>query len=269
MSEQINSRLFASLTEFLRRFPDERSARRFVERAVWPDGPRCHHCGTDRTVAAGGQPGKKGLRRCLACGRPFTITTNTLLHSTKVPLRLWLLAAHLIVSAPNGMTSVHLATLLGVPQKTAWRMGVVIREMMARALTNRSNSRPRPADADQDECPRVGTHPGEMIGGELGRLVSRLISLAAEKASVADDAWRRTARQTYHRITRRHERAYLAEHDFREHLRRESNKTCHVPSSEMDSLVSLKILFSHIYGQANRDDVQNSSSFHNSSGRRA
>jgi transposase-like protein len=246
MSEPISPRLFASITEFLRRFPDERSARRFVERAVWPHGPRCHHCGADRTVVVGGQPGKKGLRRCLACGRVFTVTTNTLLHSTKIPLRTWLLAAHLIISAPNGMTSVHLATLLGVPQKTAWRIGKVIREMMARALANRSNSRPLPADADQTDSALSNLDPGAVIGGETGRIVSRLMNVSAQKAAADDEQHRRMTRQTYHRITRRHERLYLAEQNFREYLRRELNETFSNISSENESFMSLKILFSRI-----------------------
>jgi hypothetical protein len=52
------------------------------------------------------------------------------MHSTKLPLRTWLLAMYFIINSSKGISSVFLAKLLGVNQKTAWKIGHAIRAMM-------------------------------------------------------------------------------------------------------------------------------------------
>ena len=52
------------------------------------------------------------------------------MHSTKLDLRLWICAMFLVLTSSKGISSVVMARLLGVNQKTAWKMGHAIREMM-------------------------------------------------------------------------------------------------------------------------------------------
>jgi hypothetical protein len=66
------------------------------------------------------------------CRFQFTVTTHTPLHSTKLPLRVWLKAMWLMLQSDKGLSSVRLAEILGVSQPTAWRMGHALRLMVAR-----------------------------------------------------------------------------------------------------------------------------------------
>ena len=77
-----------------------------------------------------GPSSRKGLYECSGCGKQFTITTKTPLHSTKLPLRTWLMAMYFMVNSSKGISSVYLAKWLGVRQKTAWKVGHAIRAMM-------------------------------------------------------------------------------------------------------------------------------------------
>lgn len=58
--------------------------------------------------------------------------THTPLHSTKLPLSVWLKGMWLILQSDKGFSSVRLAEALGVSQPTAWRMGHALRLMAAR-----------------------------------------------------------------------------------------------------------------------------------------
>ena len=52
------------------------------------------------------------------------------MHSTKLPLWKWLLCMYLMVNSSKGISSVFMAKWIGVAQKTAWKMGHAIRELM-------------------------------------------------------------------------------------------------------------------------------------------
>ncbi len=73
---------------------------------------------------------RKGVYECSWCKCHFTITTKTPMHSTKLPLWKWLLAMYLIVNSSKGISSVYLGKLVGISQKSAWKIGHAIRKMM-------------------------------------------------------------------------------------------------------------------------------------------
>jgi len=52
------------------------------------------------------------------------------MHGTTLDLRNWICAMSLVLTSTKGISSVVMARLLGVNQKTAWKMGHAIREMM-------------------------------------------------------------------------------------------------------------------------------------------
>jgi len=52
------------------------------------------------------------------------------MHSTKLPLWKWLLAMYLMTNSSKGISSVYLGKLIGISQKSAWKLGHAIREMM-------------------------------------------------------------------------------------------------------------------------------------------
>ena len=52
------------------------------------------------------------------------------MHSTKLPLWKWLLCMYLMVNSSKGVSSVFMGKWLGVAQRTAWKMGHAIRQLM-------------------------------------------------------------------------------------------------------------------------------------------
>jgi transposase-like protein len=103
-------------------FPTEDSARIYLERRLWPNGPVCPDCRSGERVSALGvcATRKPGFYRCGKCEFDFTIRTNTIFERSKVPLNKWLYAMYLLVTARKGISSLQLAKEIGVTQKTAW-----------------------------------------------------------------------------------------------------------------------------------------------------
>jgi len=103
-------------------YPDEESARVYLEGRIWPSGPICPSCGSGEHISALGTCAtrKAGFYRCLPCGFDFTVRTNTVMERSKVPLNKWLYSMYLLVTARKGISSLQLAKEIGVTQKTAW-----------------------------------------------------------------------------------------------------------------------------------------------------
>ncbi|PNU20771.1 IS1595 family transposase ISPepr2 [Geothermobacter hydrogeniphilus] len=120
-----------NLNQFRKRFPTEDVARKFLEKAIWPNGRFCPHCGCLKSWPIRGRTTRSGLYECGGCHGQFTVTTKTPLHGTKLPLRIWLMALYFMVNSSKGVSSVFLAKWIGVNQKTAWKIGHAIRAMMA------------------------------------------------------------------------------------------------------------------------------------------
>lgn len=97
-------------------FPDQETARRYLESQLWPNGPRCPVCGTGSRITAR----KGGYYRCRWCSEDFTVRTGTVFERSHVPLHKWLYAMYLVVTARKGISSTQLAKEIGVTQKTAW-----------------------------------------------------------------------------------------------------------------------------------------------------
>lgn len=121
-----------ALRDVWRRFPSEDHARRYLERLIWPTGRYCPHCGCVGGTPISGRTTRAGLYQCneRGCRRQFTVTTHTPMHATKLDLRTWLAAMFLAVTSSKGISSVVMARLLGVTQKTAWKLGHAIRRLM-------------------------------------------------------------------------------------------------------------------------------------------
>ena len=98
-------------------FPDEASARTYLEARIWPKGVKCPDCSGDRITA---RPARVGFYHCAACNFDFTVRTNTIFERSKVPLHKWLYSMYLLMTARKGISSMQLAKEIGVTQKTAW-----------------------------------------------------------------------------------------------------------------------------------------------------
>jgi len=120
----------ATLYELTSRYPDEESAVRYFESLRWPGGARCPECKAG-DVARGNTERRRQVWYCRKCGVQFTVTMGTVMENTKLPLRKWLLAFHLIGASKKGIPALQLARMLDTTYKTAWHLSHRIRATMA------------------------------------------------------------------------------------------------------------------------------------------
>lgn len=112
----------------------EDEARTLLESLRWENGPICPHCGAEgayRIKANAASKVRKGLLKCRACRKQFTVTVGTIFEDSHIPLRTWLLAIHFLCASKKGMSAHQLHRMLGVTYKSAWFMAHRIRYAMS------------------------------------------------------------------------------------------------------------------------------------------
>ena len=115
-----------SLTAFQEQFPTEASAVAHFEAMRWPDGPRCPMCKSPNVASV--KSAKPLPYRCRACREYFSVKTRTVMQSSKIGVKTWLLAIYFMSVAKKGVSSLQMSRQLGVRQATAWFMCHRIRE---------------------------------------------------------------------------------------------------------------------------------------------
>ncbi|MEP1231296.1 MAG: IS1595 family transposase [Litorimonas sp.] len=116
-----------SVIELFKMFPDNASARKWMEDLRWPEGERhCPVCGSIKTKIV---PNEKPMPyHCGDCRKYFSVKTGTVMQSSKIGLQKWVIAMYLMSTNLKGVSSMKLHRDLGVTQKTAWFMAQKIRE---------------------------------------------------------------------------------------------------------------------------------------------
>lgn len=105
-----------STFELFQLFPDQESARVYLESRLWNNGVVCPHCGCLENITTR----KNGFYRCNNCKKDFTVRTGTIFERSHVPLHKWLYAMYLLVTARKGISSLQLSKEIGITQKSAW-----------------------------------------------------------------------------------------------------------------------------------------------------
>ncbi len=106
-------------------FRDEETAREWIEKERWPDGPYCPKCGSFNVQSK--IKHKTMTHRCRECmsGKSktmFTVRIGTVMESTKMPYRAWAVGIYLFTTNIKGVSSMKLHRELGISQKAAWFM---------------------------------------------------------------------------------------------------------------------------------------------------
>ena len=116
------------LVKLIKMFPDDETARKWIEGIVWPDGPYCPHCGTFNVQA--GSKHKSMTHRCRECkGKPrFSVKTGTVMQSSKLGYQTWAIAAYLVTTNLKGVSSMKLHRDLEITQKSAWHLAHRLRK---------------------------------------------------------------------------------------------------------------------------------------------
>jgi transposase-like protein len=109
-----------SRQEFLNSYGTDQHCEQALIAARWPHGWQCPRCNCKRSVAVNNA---KGCRRweCLLCGYQCSNTVGTVMEHTRLPLRLWFEAMHLLTQHKNAISALLMMRQLGVSYKTAWR----------------------------------------------------------------------------------------------------------------------------------------------------
>jgi transposase-like protein len=119
-----------STFQLFKMFPDQDSARLYLESRLWPNGPQCPVCGLGERITVR----KGGYYRCNQCQEDFTVRTGTIFERSHVQLHKWLYAMYLLVTARKGISSLQLSKEIGVTQKTAWFLLHRLREACGKDL---------------------------------------------------------------------------------------------------------------------------------------
>lgn len=120
-----------STFELFAMFPDQETARVYLEGRLWPNGPTCPVCGLGERLTAR----KVGFYRCNQCREDFTVRTGTIFERSHVPLHKWVYAMYLLVTARKGISSLQLSKEIGITQKSAWFVLHRLREACGNDLT--------------------------------------------------------------------------------------------------------------------------------------
>src|SRR5258708_4403700 len=92
-------------------FANEDKARELLEKKLWPHGPVCPHCGSMDGAyklegkAESNSPVRKGVYKCKACRKQYTVRVGTIFEDSHIELRKWLMVVHLMTSSKKGISS--------------------------------------------------------------------------------------------------------------------------------------------------------------------
>lgn len=146
-----------TLLEFFHQFPDEESCWTYLKRVRWPRGFVCPKCeGHTASFVS-----SRRLLQCRGCRHQASVTSGTVFHGTRVPLRKWFLAIFFMGRHKQSISALQLQRDLGLGSyQTAWTLLHKLRS----ALHRRPYQLLR-GDVEADEA-YVG---GKRSGGKRGR----------------------------------------------------------------------------------------------------
>ena len=133
-----------NLSMLAQEYASEDKARGLMEKLLWPNGPTCPHCKTDKSECKdvykitpdAKSKTRHGVYCCAACRKQFTVTVGTVFESSHVPITKWVMAIFILCSAKKSVSANQLHRMLGVTYKTAWFMAHRIRFAMGTDLKN-------------------------------------------------------------------------------------------------------------------------------------
>ena len=116
--------------EFDEWFSSDDACLNYIAKLRWPKGFCCPNCGdtTEKPSLTG-----RGLFLCRKCKRQTSITSGTLFHKTRKPLRTWFFAMWFVTSQKHGASALGLQRVLGLGSyNTAWTWLHKLRRAMVR-----------------------------------------------------------------------------------------------------------------------------------------
>jgi transposase-like protein/Zn ribbon nucleic-acid-binding protein len=117
-----------NLLDLEKRFATNQDCLEYLIKIRWPNGfqcPVCYHENAWRN--------SRGLFECQKCGHQTSVTSGTILHQTRKPLKLWFCAMWHIANQKYGANALGLQRTLGLGSyNTAWQWLHKLRRAMVR-----------------------------------------------------------------------------------------------------------------------------------------
>ena len=115
-----------SFTQFIKRFPDEKACVEYLYSVKWPQDFECPVCGCRHGYTL------KNRRQyqCARCRHQASLTANTVMHRSHLPLTKWFWAIYLVACDKRGISALALAGKIEVCYETAWNLLRRIRTAM-------------------------------------------------------------------------------------------------------------------------------------------
>jgi hypothetical protein len=141
--------------EFERLYGTEESCLAALAAARQAAGMPCPGCGNPKSYVYGRRVG------CTRCDTRWSITAGTVMADTKLPLRTWFRAMHLMTSTKQCISAVELTRRLGVTYGTGW----YLHKRLRHAMTEETNRRRLGGPDDSGSTPIVEADD-VYLGGE-------------------------------------------------------------------------------------------------------
>ena len=103
---------------FERRYSDEEACRKAWFAWRWPEGFKCPRCAGSKYCEIRGRQ----LLQCRQCRYQTSLIAGTVLQGTKLPMRVWFRAMHLLAQGKKGLSNIELGRRLGISTNAAWRV---------------------------------------------------------------------------------------------------------------------------------------------------
>lgn len=115
-----------SFSQFIKRFPNEEACFDYLYKVKWPNGFVCPVCGHQYCYTIRGY----GRFQCANCRHQTSLTANTVMHRSHLPLHKWFWAIYLVACDKRGISALALAGKIEVCYETAWNLLRRIRTAM-------------------------------------------------------------------------------------------------------------------------------------------
>jgi len=117
-----------NLVTLAQEYSDEDKSRALLESMLWPDGPICPHCKNHKEKAIyrlqpkEGSKTRKGVCKCGACRKQFTVTVGTVFEHSHIKISKWLMAIFIICSSKKSISALQVSRMLDLSYESAWFM---------------------------------------------------------------------------------------------------------------------------------------------------
>jgi transposase-like protein len=119
-----------NLITLAQEYSSDEKARALLESILWPDGAICPHCKNHKEKPiyklqpkeGSKTPARKGVHKCGACRKQFTVTVGTIFEDSHLTISKWLMAIFIICSSKKSISAMQLSRMLNITYKAAWFM---------------------------------------------------------------------------------------------------------------------------------------------------